>query len=353
MKQLCKLTAVLSAALLCGTAFCAVPASAEEYALGALPEDPDWAPADFQSAMNFMDTYGSTHIEDGWLCYVSCIQSESAEYPVQNTFTSGSYNCGYTHEYRLSASQEESGAETADQNAGPNYAGYEYEVIVVTNVSDLDFDITQTCTYNGYTWEWKWSFSADAAGNITETDIYGWLPDSPAEYRSYLAENGNLSVHGNDIVYLDTVSGSTGSSIWLETAGSAGYEVIADDAFTEQMYRYVMVAGNSCCTVQVVRPTTPGILSVKWSNGRNWDGGEIWHSYSAVYEVGEDLSLTPIGCGDLSGDGKTGIADVILLNRYLTCGAALTDVQLAAADLNGDLTVNAEDLTLLKRLLIE
>jgi len=355
MKLICKLTAVLSAVLLCGTTFGVMPAAAEELGLGALPEEPDWAPTDFQSAMEFMDTYGSTHIEDGWLCYVACIERTdySAENPVIDTFTSGSFNCGYTHEYRLSASQEESGAETVSPIEGPNYSGYEYEVIVVTDVSNLDFDITHTHKYNGYIGEWKWSFSADAAGNITETDIYGWLPDSPAEYQTYLATNGNLSVHGNDIVYLDTVSGSTGSSIWLETAGNAKNEITSTDFFTEQLYRYVMVAGNSNYTVQVVRPTTAGILSVKWNNGRYWDGGEIWHSHSAVYEVGEDLSLTPITCGDINADGLIRISDAILLQRYLLGEGSLTDAQLAASDLNGDLAVNAADLTHLKHLLVE
>ncbi len=56
--------------------------------------------------------------------------------------------------------------------------------------------------------------------------------------------------------------------------------------------------------------------------------------------------------GDANGDGSLTIADAVLLQKWLTC---VPDTQLAdwtAADLNGNQKLDADDLTLMKRLLL-
>ena len=37
---------------------------------GAVAVLPDWIPTDFDSAVNFRNTYGATHIENGLICIV-------------------------------------------------------------------------------------------------------------------------------------------------------------------------------------------------------------------------------------------------------------------------------------------
>lgn len=55
--------------------------------------------------------------------------------------------------------------------------------------------------------------------------------------------------------------------------------------------------------------------------------------------------------GDVNADGALGIADVVMLCKYLATQGALTDA--SAADFNGDSVINAVDLTLIKRAVMQ
>lgn len=57
--------------------------------------------------------------------------------------------------------------------------------------------------------------------------------------------------------------------------------------------------------------------------------------------------------GDVNENGARDLADAVLIAQFLIKDAALTDTQLVLADVDKDHTVNAKDLTLLKRLLLE
>lgn len=69
-------------------------------------------------------------------------------------------------------------------------------------------------------------------------------------------------------------------------------------------------------------------------------------SYASQYA--KEHTLTTIAFGDVDSDGMLGIDDVILLREYLISGRSVA----AAMDMNGDMSVNAKDLTLLKRRVI-
>lgn len=56
--------------------------------------------------------------------------------------------------------------------------------------------------------------------------------------------------------------------------------------------------------------------------------------------------------GDLNLDGSVTVADAVLLSRFLTAEAVLSESQRKAADLSGDHRITAADLTLLKRSLL-
>ena len=73
--------------------------------------------------------------------------------------------------------------------------------------------------------------------------------------------------------------------------------------------------------------------------------------------VGDPTPPTPptpeVTLGDLNGDGKINILDLIVLQRYLAELIEFDAGQLAAADLNGDGKVNSLDMILLERYLAE
>ncbi|MDO4157333.1 MAG: dockerin type I repeat-containing protein, partial [Oscillospiraceae bacterium] len=64
--------------------------------------------------------------------------------------------------------------------------------------------------------------------------------------------------------------------------------------------------------------------------------------------TGESLPV-----GDVSGDGKTDLTDLILLQKYLVRRGTLTEEQAQRADLNADNRLNVVDAILLRRLLLQ
>ena len=80
-------------------------------------------------------------------------------------------------------------------------------------------------------------------------------------------------------------------------------------------------------------------------------------SSGAIMTVSNDISTLnaypyPFAAaerGDVNLDSSVTVADAVLLTRFLTAQATLSDVQMQAADLSGDSRITAADLTLLKR----
>lgn len=71
---------------------------------------------------------------------------------------------------------------------------------------------------------------------------------------------------------------------------------------------------------------------------------------SVSITVGDPTPPTPeVTLGDLNGDGKINITDVIILRRYVSGLITLDADKLAAADLNGDGKVNITDVIILRR----
>ena len=68
-----KILATLIAAMTVGTPLTfspSIPAPAFAEETGLTDELPDWVPTDFETAVDFCNTYGATHIENGYVCIV-------------------------------------------------------------------------------------------------------------------------------------------------------------------------------------------------------------------------------------------------------------------------------------------
>lgn len=57
--------------------------------------------------------------------------------------------------------------------------------------------------------------------------------------------------------------------------------------------------------------------------------------------------------GDVNGDGETGIADMVLLQKYLLASSNLTASQLIAADMNADGKVDVYDMIMMRKIFAE
>ena len=80
-----------------------------------------------------------------------------------------------------------------------------------------------------------------------------------------------------------------------------------------------------------------------------------WASASSCvnYAVAVTAKQAAPVIGDINADGTCDIADLVMMHKYLMRTGDLTPEQGAIADMNKDGKINAKDLTLLKRILLQ
>jgi hypothetical protein len=188
------------------SSYITAPATAFAEDTGAVDELPDWVPTDFETAVDFCNTYGATHIENGYVCVVYKMDYEKYDPEMMVQFLRYQlrrqgdalrmeYSDGYTY------SQEPVSGDTlyfvmlfsADSKGS-------YECDMIDNALENSPDTEHPKSLGHY------SFKVDSTGNITETDIYSWLPDSMTEYREYVKNNGEVSVKDNNVVFCTTAT---------------------------------------------------------------------------------------------------------------------------------------------------
>ena len=196
--KLKKLTAALVAAATALTPLAFNASVPVSYAVdtGAIANLPDWIPSDFDSAVEFRNNYGATHIDNGLICIV---------YP--DRARKGRSEDTYGYELKPS---EGMGAELKHEIYTHELTETCFDVFVYQPLKQGDIDLTivdlheqvretpenqEPSAIAGY------SFTVDKSLNITETDIFSWLPDSKSEYNEYTKKNGDVSVKDNYVVF--------------------------------------------------------------------------------------------------------------------------------------------------------
>ncbi|MCI7805348.1 MAG: dockerin type I repeat-containing protein [Oscillospiraceae bacterium] len=264
-----KLLAILSAAVMCLSAvpIAGTAVSAEENAGDILP---DWVPESFSEALEFENTYGATHIEDGVVCLLF---SET---------TNESYS------YEISATTDVM-TEVSRNTYTEDLADFKYEVVVYKPFANGSFEVDlnrkfQTATFVDYSFD----FYVDEDGTISETDIYSWVPDCITEYNDFAEKNGTVSVHGGYIAYYYTVGGGTGNSLIMEQNGTAEIKQIAESDCTEKV-AYTEVCGTPTYSVVVYQPVSDGTVDISWKIGYEWDlENSTISEINKSYEVSEN-----------------------------------------------------------------
>lgn len=156
---------------------------------------PEWIPDDLESAIKFHNTYGAVHIQGDYVCIVfpedimtgpaSAIGQERYSFEVTgNAMTEVKYK-----KIIGKQSKDLTVAVYCSQRPGS------FDISVIdTWMQDPQPDLGITNEAAHY------SFSVDNYLNITETDIFSWLPDSPAEFSEYVEKNGPISLKDNLVV---------------------------------------------------------------------------------------------------------------------------------------------------------
>ena len=167
---------------------------------------PDWVPHDFESALDFLNKYGATHIEDGLICVVFTEAKSEGSSPYSIYVTEN-------EKHKDGTADELVRTVYSSENSRNNYEVAVYRPLITGNmeISLLDLSVqevppdkpVQVPVLAEYT------FKTDKKKNITETDIYSWFPDCITEYTEYKKKNGEISVKDNYVLFcLDSSAGT-------------------------------------------------------------------------------------------------------------------------------------------------
>ncbi len=264
-----KLLAVVSAAVMC---LSAIPVAGTSVSAGDILADsnPDWVPESFSEALEFENTYGATHIEDGVVCLLFS----------ETTHESYSYEVVSTTDVMTEVSRNTYTEDSAD---------FKYEVVVYKPFANGTFEVDlnrkfQTATFVDYSFD----FYVDEDGTITETDIYSWVPDCITEYSEFKENYGIVSVHGGYITYCYDRNGGTGYSLFMGQDGTAEIEQITESYCTE-VVAHSEVCGGPVHSVTVYKPVSDGTVKVLWKDAKGWDVEDSTVSeIEKSYEVSEN-----------------------------------------------------------------
>lgn len=196
--------------------------------------------------------------------------------------------------------------------------------------------------------------------------IDGWLQDSPVKYVSIAygtndcwGNPNNADAYYSNTKYMIDAVLKAGKVPVLPTIpwasnGDVGNHVGYYNAKIRQLYNEYgdkLIHGPD---FESIFKQNPGYLSADGVHPGS-EGYEamrkIWAEtmYEAVYKKLAESTAPTSAKGDVDNDGKVTVSDARLLQQYLVGKAAIDVEQSIRADLNSDMVVNAIDLTLLKR----
>ena len=210
-----------------------------------------WVPTDFESAQEFRNSYGATHIEGADVCIV--FRLECTEKDADDSY--------YRYNYPLR------GTSSILETAIVNYYSSDdtntvYAVVLIDNRPKGEFDVEMGDGLSVY----SYSFIAMDINYTFETDIFSWLPDCETEYKEYVKKNGEVSVKDNFVVLcLDSNAGT--SFEWQEKSQnySTRFKLQADyfcDTETTEP-----VDGGSTHRVIAYKAVKNGHVKLEWEYG--------------------------------------------------------------------------------------
>ena len=221
---------------------------------------PDWIPSDFDSALEFRNTYGAIHIEDGLICAVFQEQVETVpegeprgvlRYDVNTT--KGMTQC---MRHDIFASKD---------------SAFNYEVIVYKPIIPGEFEISFLDTWVNVNGEKKYTFSIDDSLNAVETDIYSWLPDCFEEYRNYCLTGREVFTKDNYLVFcFDSTAGTAFD--WYPTPSNDYDRSVIDYVMTEYCNEETteLLDGGEQHRIEVYQAKKDGMAKISYDYVANY-----------------------------------------------------------------------------------
>ena len=325
-----RLTATLLAA---ACTLSAVPALSVS-AVTPIPEIPAWVPSTAESAVDFLNTCGTTYYEDDVFCIVleipknqtddSDVQPDvksdhnGTDYKIlvdDNTGTeykilfddivkaqfvteepvmpkNGSKTLMNDYQEQLKAYEAyKRNLELYGEDIFKNTSDYYVFAVKMKSKGDLNVDVIKTTHHYAIDYSSDpntppnttymvdadvistYSFSWDGS-NVRETDIYGWLPDCTKEFDDYLNKNSAISVHEGDecdqVVICANVNYSTGAELFIGQNG-VPMKQVSNEHISRHVLLPILVAGETSRILQIYEPEKEGRTDFVVGIGRMFD----------------------------------------------------------------------------------
>lgn len=275
----------------------------------------------------------------------------------QEKFNVSSLSAVGTHQYMSNVS----GAISEGQNVGKGYTdktqAFNFVIPVYTNMPQSACAFTASGNPNNYLSSLSIAGLSLTPGFNGATQTYSLVVDNSVSSvtvsaaalvkTSTVSGTGsyNLNVGNNTIqVVCKSQSGSARTytiTIYRNSSGTTGGEVVNTNAgFTSTVYS----VGTYITGIQPGTDTTTLLAGLSSSNtvrildasGNEKSGTAATGDSVAVYDAsGNMLASTKVVIyGDVNGDGRISILDMICMNRYITGKSSLNGVYLEAADAN-------------------
>ena len=220
---------------------------------------PDWVPKDYESALDFRNTYGTTRVQGSGVCVVSCERISDWD-DESSGFRIYGYGEGLCEILQYSFQPEDN-----RENMFPHRIHVAYFEGAAAGEAGISFDAPGL---DGLVKYYTYTFRVSDSLEVEETDIFSWMPDCNAEYTRFVTENGNVSVARH------TAGGETESYVCVcltENAGTA-YTWYELESYNLTMVRssncsaveVYPIAGGSVNTVRVYQPERIGMAAVRW-----------------------------------------------------------------------------------------
>ncbi|MBQ8920716.1 MAG: dockerin type I repeat-containing protein [Oscillospiraceae bacterium] len=261
-----RITAACAAGIL---SFSAVPAAENParaaQAAGSVSAVNAKSPADFESAMEFRNTYGAFRINTFdykvWLVFEEPLDTgDTPRFQVQ---PAGDLK-EVSHEIYRTPEDSEFGSP------------YQYEVVYYHHMPNCRTSVSliDTSLPEGEQTVETYHFRSSPSGSITSDDLYAWVPDSPAEFESYIEKNGAVSVHENYMVFCMTDTAGTAYQ-WEEGTGEnvnqENVQKVLSGSFARRQIPEPI--GGAVFRVAVYEAVQDGDVQIEWEK-RAFDSAE-------------------------------------------------------------------------------
>ena len=260
---------------------------AAEHAMGAAL--PDWLPDSFESALEFRNTYGATLVKDGLVCVVfkentaetSDGQQGASRYEIRTTegMMKELKRETYCPESQETDSCYEVAVYYAPQKQGEFAVALTDKWAQICIVPENGYDhVLENNTLAQKAWidlggvnaSAFYSFAINEDMEITETDIYGWLPDCAAEYAAYKEKNGAVSAKDDLVLFcIDKAIGTAYS--WTSAVDENMFRELFRSSCSMETAK--LLDGGTQRFVAVYRALNSGKGIIRWELGEYVDYG--------------------------------------------------------------------------------